>query len=117
MCGCLGWGHSPLEMTLMLSPAASYTTEVFFGAAGLYFDLASLSFQVPRFASSAAIHAAATANNTANVNKQIILFIESPYCDFFRFEQRGFAGKWPNLDPRGARDGTLTLEQERLSSA
>src|SRR5258708_38929848 len=97
MCGCLGWGHSPLEMTLMLSPAASYTTEVFFGAPGLYFDLASLSFQVPRVASSGAIHAEAAANNTADGNKQIILFLESPYCDFFRLEQEDFGDEWPHL--------------------
>jgi hypothetical protein len=43
-------------------------------------------------ASSAARHAEAAANNTANVNKQIILFMESPNAIFFAFKTTGLGG-------------------------
>jgi hypothetical protein len=59
-------------------------------------------------ASSAARHAEAAANNTANVNKQIILFMESPNAIFLRLKQEDFGDEWPQLDPSGTNDSTVT---------
>ncbi len=54
------------------------------------------------FGSSAATHAEAAANNIANVNKQIILFMESlPVAIFLRLKQEDFGDEWPQLDPVG----------------
>jgi hypothetical protein len=46
------------------------------------------------FASSAATHAEAAANNTANVKKQIILFMESP-SDFYIKDKEDFVVNGP----------------------
>jgi hypothetical protein len=48
------------------------------------------------YGSSAAKHAEAVANNTANVNKQIILFMESPIAILLRLKQEDFATNAPD---------------------
>jgi hypothetical protein len=53
------------------------------------------------------MHADAAANNTANVNKQIILFMESPIAIFCVLKQEDFWDEWPQFDPSGANDSTV----------
>jgi hypothetical protein len=53
------------------------------------------------------MHADAAANNTANVNRQIILFMESPIAISLRLETRGFLGRMAQFDPSGANDSTV----------
>src|SRR5207245_9240153 len=85
LCEGLPSAPTPSTITFTLSPAASYTTVVFFGAPAPILDLASSSFQVPIFTSSAATHTAAAATSTAKLNKPARAFINL-LCAFFAFD-------------------------------
>src|SRR5437667_12796127 len=67
----------PSTVIFTLSPAASYTTVLFFGAFGAIFDLASFSFQVPVNASSAK-HTATATKHSAIVNTIVFAFMSPP---------------------------------------
>ena len=65
------------EDTGALSPAASYTTMVLFGAPGLNVDLDSSSFHEPRFA-LAARHTTAPAKHSTRETAMVLAFILPP---------------------------------------
>src|SRR5258707_39566 len=69
-------------ITFTWSPAASYTTAVFFPSPGVSFDFASFNFHVPIFSSSAAKHAAPAKKQSARVNPIVFLFMPPTSTDF-----------------------------------
>src|SRR5213078_3136807 len=69
-------------ITFTWSPAASYTTVVFFPSPGVSFDFPSFNFHVPIFGSSAAKHAAPAKKQSARVNPIVFIFIPPPSTDF-----------------------------------
>src|SRR5205809_4295364 len=71
-------------VTFTWSPAASYTTVVFFPSPGVSFDLPSFNFHVPIFGSSAAKHAAPAKKQSATVNPIVFIFIP-PASMHFQF--------------------------------
>src|SRR5579859_7299214 len=73
----------------MLSPAASYTTVVFFMNPGGIVDLASLSFHVPRFGSWAK-HTPTPTKHSARVSIRIVLAFMSFSC-LLNFRSRFFS--------------------------
>src|SRR5207244_391853 len=68
-------------ITFTWSPAASYTTVVFFPSPGVSFDFASFNFHVPIFGSSAAKHAASAKKQSARVNRIVLVFMPPPSTD------------------------------------
>jgi hypothetical protein len=62
---------------LILSPDAVYTTVRFLGIPGASFDLASLSFHVPRF-EFAAKHIVKPTKSDRNVRRAVLVFMLSP---------------------------------------
>src|SRR5438876_584830 len=69
-------------ITFTWSPAASYTTVVFFPSPGVSFDFASFNFHVPIFGSSAAKHAAPAKKQSATVNPIVFVFMPQTSTDF-----------------------------------
>src|SRR5262245_27666327 len=69
-------------VTFTWSPAASYTTVVFFPSPGVSFDLPSFNFHVPIFGSSAAKHAAPAKKQSAAINPVVFVFISTSSTDF-----------------------------------
>src|SRR5437667_5024807 len=106
----------PSTVIFTLSPAASYTTVLFFGAFGAIFDLASFSFQVPVNASSAKHTAAATKHST-RVNTIIFVFMSSPDTGHSsaasRIQQLALRLRLTRLTPYFARSN-LSASQPRL---
>src|SRR5205823_4833204 len=72
----------PSMVTFTWSPAASYTTVVFFPSPGVSFDLLSFNFHVPICGSSAAKHAAPAKKQSARVNPIVFIFMPPPSTHF-----------------------------------
>src|SRR6478672_8809892 len=77
--------------TFTWSPAASYTTVVFFPASGVSFDLPSFNFHVPICGSSAAKHVAPAKKQSATINPTVFDFMTSSSTDF-PFPSRSLCG-------------------------
>src|SRR5580700_1734957 len=85
----------------MLSPAAVYTTVMFLGMPATNFDLASLSFHVPRVGFAAAKHIVRPTISIRHVNTAVLIFNVASRVrnGWLKSEQRilGFAGPFAQL--------------------